>query len=361
MLKKALIKGMFVPLLVVFLLTGCLSNNFAPSSETTSEPATSESSSSQEKGTTIEIPEPEKTDLTLRLNWKFKGEFTPFFVAKEKGYFEKYGLNVEVLEGNGSSQVMQVISQQNDDFGVTSTVEPSQGLAEGMPVQMIASYMNHSPIMILSHPDQPVKTPKDLEGKKIAMSTASTFTNVYDKFLEVNGVDAAKVESVKLESSARNVTFLNKDVDAVAVFSTNEYPVFEKELGVELQPLYLGDFGYDLSGLTLVSNTKFLKENPNATKRFLAAINEAFQYTIENPEESASIVKGLFPETVDEEIVIEQINRTAELADPSGNAYGWISEENIENTLNILEESGLLSVRKELDEYFTNEYLPANE
>ena len=40
-------------------------------------------------------------DISLRLNWKMKGEFTPFVVAAQKGYFKAEGLNVTVNEGMG--------------------------------------------------------------------------------------------------------------------------------------------------------------------------------------------------------------------------------------------------------------------
>ncbi|GAE29829.1 ABC transporter substrate-binding protein [Alkalihalobacillus hemicellulosilyticus] len=315
-----------------------------------------EGTNEEESEDGMTIGEPEVTDVTLRLNWRFKGEFSPFFVAQEKGFFEKYGLHVDVLEGNGSTSTMQAVAQGQDDFGVTSTVEPSQGLIEGMPIKMIASYMNRSPIMIASHPETPVETPQDLEGKSIAMSIASTFTNVYPFFLESNGVDESLVDSVQVESSARNGLFLNKEVDAVAIFSTNEYPLFERELGVELTPLYLADFGYDLAGLTLIGNESFLEENPNTVKRFLAAIDEAFEYTLANKDETVELVMELFPDAMDEETALMQLELLEEIALFDGLPYGWMSEENMEDTLDILEVSDLISERYEVDRYYTNEY-----
>ncbi|WP_240468682.1 ABC transporter substrate-binding protein [Gracilibacillus sp. YIM 98692] len=306
----------------------------------------------------IEIGEPEVTDVTLRLNWRFKGEFTPFFVAKQKGIFEKYGLEVEVLEGNGSTNTMQTISQGQDDFGITSTVEPSQGIEQDMPIKMIASYMNRSPIMIASHPDTPVETPKDLEGKRIAMSISSTFTNIFPNFLDSHDVDASQVDAVQVETSARNGVFLNKEVDAVAIFATNEYPIFEQELGVDLTPLYLADFEYDLSGLTMIGNTEFLDQNPNTVKRFLAAIDEAFHYTFENKEESISIVLELFPDATDENTVSSQLDLLEEISVFDNEAYGTMTEQNMNNTLEILESSNLISERADLERYYTNEYLP---
>lgn len=304
----------------------------------------------------VNMPPPEKTKLTIRLNWKFKGEFTPFYVTKQKGLFEKYGLDVDVLEGTSSVQTLQVLSQNAEEIGVTSTVEPIQGIEKGMPVKMIASYMSRSPMVILSYPDNPVKAPKDLEGKSIASSVSSTFTNVYDKFLEKNGVDKSKVKLVKVETGARNTLFLNREVDAIAVFSTNEYPMFESKLGTELVPLYTADYGFDLAGLTLTAGTKFLEENPNTAKRVLAALNEGFAYTIQHPEEAAQMMKGLFPDTVDEALTVEQIKRTGELAVLKDKPFGWISEDNIAKTVDVLYNSGLIKKKLATGDYFTNQY-----
>ncbi|WP_114353059.1 ABC transporter substrate-binding protein [Saliterribacillus persicus] len=355
-MKWIMLSIMFMGMLV---LAACQEDNAdAQEPEETDSSAETESSGEESAEGEAQFGEAEVTDFTLRLNWRFKGEFTPFFVAQETGIFEEYGLNVAVEEGNGSTNTMQTVSQGQDEFGITSTVEPSQGIEQGMPIKMIASYMNRSPIMIASHPDAGVETPKDLEGKKIAMSISSTFTNIFPNFLESNGVDESQVEAVQVETSARNSVFLNKEVDSVAIFATNEYPIFEEELGVELTPLYLADYDYDLSGLTMIGNNEFLEENPNTVKRFLAAIDEAFQYTFENKEEAIEIVLERFPDATDEETVSAQLNLLEEISVFEGVPYGTMSEENMTNTLDILETSDLIEERFELERYYTNEYLP---
>ncbi|MBP1977625.1 ABC transporter substrate-binding protein [Cohnella thailandensis] len=347
--------SLVVLLSLVLVFVGCGNGETKETSrsETSQAPSASPSSESA-TASTGELPPPEKSKLTLRLNWKFKGEFAPFFVTKSKGIFEKYGLDVDVLEGTSSVQTLQVVSQNKDDIGVTSTVEPLQGVEKGMGVKIIASYMSRSPIQILSFSDNPINTPKDLEGKTLATSISSTFTNVYDQFLSVNGVDASKVKLVKVETGARNTLFLNKEVDGVAVFSTNEYPMFEEKLGQKLTPLYMADFGFDIAGLTLVASDKFLQDNPNATKRLLAALAEGFRYTFDHPEEAARIAKGIFPDTVDEKLTAEQIKRTAELAIFGDKPIGWLDEDNLKKTAEVLANSGMLKEAPNPSDYYTN-------
>lgn len=362
---KAILKPFILFLLCMMVVVGCASNEnsgaVSNSPEATPASVTVDATKSPQAPSDdagIDLPPAEKKKITLRLNWKFKGEFAPFFVTRELGIFEKYGIEVDILEGSGSVQVLQVIAQNNEDIGVTSAVEPLQGIEQGMPVKMIANYMPRSPIILLSYPENPVHSPKDLEGKKIVSSSGSTFTSIYEKFLEFNNTDPHNVEHIMVETGARNTLFFNKEADAVAVFSTNEYPLFEKNLGVELVPMYLSDFHFDIAGLSLISNDKFIEQNPNTIKRFLAAVNEGFIYSLENPEEAAAIAKTLFPDSVDEEIVVDQIKRTGELAYQEGKPYGWIDEDSISTMADRLLESDLIKNKLSMESYLTNAFMP---
>ncbi|MFF2484591.1 ABC transporter substrate-binding protein [Paenibacillus sp. NPDC058071] len=361
---KSAYKAVAFLLVLTLILAGCTNANTNQNRNKAQEPLQTTVTAQGDADVTgtgdgIDLPPPEQQKITLRLNWKYKGEFAPFYVTKEKGIFAKYGLEVAVEEGSGSVSVLQVISQNKEEIGVTSAVEPVQGVEMGMPVKIIASYMSRSPIMILSYANNPVKSPKDLEGKSLVSSSGSTFTSVYEKFLAFNDTNYDQVEHIMVETGARNTLFLNKGADAVAVFSTNEYPIFEQTLGEKLVPLYLADYGFDLTGLSLIANDKFMEANPNTVKRFLAAVNEGFAYTLEHPEEAAQISKKLFPEVVDEAIVVEQIKRTGELAlRPEGKAYGWIDGDKLSTMVDRLLESDLMEKRQSVEHYFTNEYLP---
>jgi NitT/TauT family transport system substrate-binding protein len=51
-----------------------------------------------------------RTPVKLRLNWQMKGEFTPFIVAVEEGFFRAEGLDVKVLEGSSATQALQSVA-----------------------------------------------------------------------------------------------------------------------------------------------------------------------------------------------------------------------------------------------------------
>src|SRR5215212_2696280 len=53
-------------------------------------------------------------NVSIRFNWTIKGEFTPFFVAQEKGFYKDAGLQVELGEGKSGTQAVQVVGSNND-------------------------------------------------------------------------------------------------------------------------------------------------------------------------------------------------------------------------------------------------------
>ena len=77
--------------------------------------------------------------LSLRLNWQMKGEFSPFVVAVEKGYFEAEGLDVKVNPGSSATQALQSVASGNDDLAYGPSVQLIQAVNNGMPVRAVAT------------------------------------------------------------------------------------------------------------------------------------------------------------------------------------------------------------------------------
>ncbi|HYM90515.1 MAG TPA: ABC transporter substrate-binding protein, partial [bacterium] len=60
---------------------------------------------------------------TLRFNWTIKGEFTPFFVAREKGYYAEAGVTLELSEGKSGTQAVEVVGAGRDTFGYVPSIQ----------------------------------------------------------------------------------------------------------------------------------------------------------------------------------------------------------------------------------------------
>src|SRR3954468_12988095 len=120
--------------------------------------------------------------VTIRFTWKLKGEYAPLYVALDKGYYKAEGLDVQLAEGNGAQNVLKALAAGNEKFGYGPAVAAAQAVSQGLPVKVAAVYQTKVPMGVISYPDVPLKSPKDLEGKRIAISVGETFGDMIVPF-----------------------------------------------------------------------------------------------------------------------------------------------------------------------------------
>ncbi|WP_164094654.1 ABC transporter substrate-binding protein, partial [Serratia marcescens] len=70
----------------------------------------------------------------------------------------------------------------------------------------------------------PIRTPKDLEGKKLGASVTSGEYPFMPLYAEKAGFDLAKVQVVQVDGKVRERTLVEKQVDAVSAFATSTVP-----------------------------------------------------------------------------------------------------------------------------------------
>src|SRR5262245_24716018 len=149
--------------------------------------------------------------LTVRFTWKLKGEYAPLFVALDKGYYKAEGLEVDLAEGSGAQTVLKLVSAGTEQFGYGPAVAVAQAVSKGMPVQVVSLYQTKAPMGVIAFPGMTLKTPKDLEGKRLAVSVGETFGDMLGTFTKMNNVDIEKIKRVQMADAARSAQFLSKD------------------------------------------------------------------------------------------------------------------------------------------------------
>src|SRR5262245_26277900 len=76
-----------------------------------------------------------QTKLPFRLNWTASGEHAAYFVARDKGFYREEGLEVEVLDGSGSTTVLQLAANGTSPVVQADASTMMRGIVSGMPVQ----------------------------------------------------------------------------------------------------------------------------------------------------------------------------------------------------------------------------------
>ena len=189
----------------------------------------------------------------------------------DKGYYKSEGLDIDLAEGSGAQTVLKLLASGNEKFGYGPAVSAAQAVSQGLPVKVVALYQTKAPMGVISFPDVPLKSPKDLEGKRLAISVGETFGDMLGPFTRINHVDLAKIQQIQMDASARTSQFLTRKIDVMSVYLSNELPQIEKRAGVTFNLLKVADFGLNLLGASMIVGNAYAEQNPQIVKKLLRA------------------------------------------------------------------------------------------
>jgi len=296
--------------------------------------------------------------LTVRFTWKLKGEYAPLFVALDKGYYRAEGLDVDLAEGSGAQIVLKLLASGNEKFGYGPAVSAAQAVSQGLPLKVVALYQTKAPMGVISFPEVPLKSPKDLEGKRLAISVGETLGDMLLPFTRINNVDIAKIQQIQMDASARTTQFLTRKIDVMSVYLSNELPQIEKRAGVTFNILKVSDFGLNLLGASLIVSNAFAEQKPETVKKLLRATARGYRDAMANPKDAAKAMAKYMKVPEDPEVLDRQVEATVVSTNaPQGKPIGWQEDADWQANLTLLKETGGLSDLKPLSAYYTNEYL----
>jgi NitT/TauT family transport system substrate-binding protein len=296
--------------------------------------------------------------VTVRFTWKLKGEYAPLYVALEKGYYKAEGLDVQLAEGNGAQNVLKALAAGNEKFGYGPAVAAAQAVSQGLPVKVVALYQTSAPMGVIAFPDTPLKEPKDLEGKRLAISVGETFGDMIRPFTRVNNVDLGKIQLIQMDASARTSQFLTRKIDVMSVYLSNELPQLEKRVGVKFNVIKVVDFGLKVLGSSMYVSNAFAEQSPETVKKLLRATAKGYRDAIADPKEAAKLMaKNMAvpeqPDVLEQQVLATVVSTNA----PAGKPIGWQPEADWQANLELLKETGGIAEIKPLSTYYTNEYL----
>ena len=232
---------------------------------------------------TINAKEPEK--VKLRLDWLHQFQFAGYYMAKEKGFFNELGLDVEILEYNyGVNQVQEVLDQKVDfSIGKSSLIIDK---INGKNIVTLAAIYQNSPMVLLTT-NLSIKSPKDLYGKKVmltedARTAVAINSMITSKGLNLDDINFQK-HSFKIEDLIEGKT------DAMGSYISNE-PFILKNKNIKYNILDPKDYGFDFYGGILFTSKYTLNSNPEKVQNFQKAILKGWDYAFSNIEESIKVI-----------------------------------------------------------------------
>src|SRR5712671_7684156 len=87
-----------------------------------------------------------KDKVVLMLNWYLYSEHAPFFLGKERGYFDQEGIDLDIQEGRGSGVTVQAVAAGTATFGYADVPTMIKAASKGAPVTAVGVALQTSPM-----------------------------------------------------------------------------------------------------------------------------------------------------------------------------------------------------------------------
>ena len=224
--------------------------------------------------------------ITLQLNWLNQFQFAGYYVAKEKGFYNNVGLDVDIKEFTVNTHLVEMIKNKKADFAIGSSSLLIDRI-NGADVIALGAIFQESPLMLLVKKDSNINSVKDLKNKKIMITNDAANSASILAMLSANGLRES--DFIRQEHSFNIEDLINGNSDAMASYISNE-PILLKDKDIEYNIFHPKDFGFDFYNDILFTSSEFIKNNPKLTKDFYDATIKGWKYAFDNVGETAEII-----------------------------------------------------------------------
>lgn len=224
--------------------------------------------------------------LTVQDRWYSNVQFAGSFVAQAKGYYKDQNLTVTELPGGPGKASEPLLEQGTVDVGITALETTGNAVKNGAKLTIIGTLYQVTPAAIISLPKDPIRTPADLKGKKIGVTTGSTPSLI--AWLKTQHINETDLEIVPIQGAMDPL--ITGQVSAIFGSRPNGGVALQQ---AGYQPVYLSpaDHGGNEADMAYTVRTADLQDPAKraALVRFMAAEILGWQYTIAHVQEATDI------------------------------------------------------------------------
>ncbi len=225
----------------------------------------------------------------------------PFYVALEKGFFKEVGLDVEGAKFASATQVVEAMIAGRIEGSANGVASAALGLGEitspGLFKIICSNPSNKQFVLdeILVPVDSPIKSIKELAGKRVASGPGIQNIVLAKAILEANGIKDPKI--IELPIGQHVPALAAGQIDAVYTLEPTGTIGRLKNISRILEDgvistYVLGDEKLPWFGGTATLTTVFMEKYPELVKPYVAAYAKGVKIVAEQPDEVRKYLKG---------------------------------------------------------------------
>lgn len=294
--------------------------------------------------------------VSVVLDWTPNTNHTGLYVAKEKGYFKKEGLDVDIIMP-GDAGADQLVASGKAEFGVGYQEAVTQARVQGVPLVSIAAVIQHNTSGFASPVAKNIKSPKDFAGHTYGGWGSPVEKSIITSLMQKEKADVNKVTIVNT-GDTDFFTAVKRDVDFAWIYYG--WTGVEAELRNEkINMVYLTDYSDKLDYYTpvLETNEKMIAKDPETVKAFLKAVTKGYEFAIKKPDQAADVLIKAAPD-LDPKLVKASQTWLSPKYQDDAKQWGLQKEKVWDHYASWMYDNRLLDKKLDAKKAFTNEFLP---
>jgi len=304
-----------------------------------------------------------KDKVVLMLNWYVYSEHAPFFLGKEKGFYDAEGIDLEIQEGRGSGVTVQAVAAGSATFGYVDVPTMIKAASKGAPVRAVGVALQVSPMSAMGFADKNIKTAKDIVGKTVAMTPGDSLSQIWPLFLKKTGLQEGQFKTGSGDAQTKLNAVINGQADLLLGYVMDQNIKLQDATKKPVQVVRFADYGVNLISSGIVANKDTLASKGDLVKRFMRASTRSLEEAEKNPEAAVDATLKAQPKSGQRDTMLVGLKLTTDLyhTDETKSQRPFrVSMKNVNDSLDMLVQYGGMDVatRGKAEDYVTLDYLP---
>jgi NitT/TauT family transport system substrate-binding protein len=215
----------------------------------------------------------EQRAVRFRMDWIPSGMYAPFFYGYDAGVFTKNGIDLDIVNGNGSLTTIADVDAGNVKFGMAGCAAAALAISKGRKIISIASYMAKYSWAFYVPEDSAFKNISDLRGKSVVVAPNSSEILLLPAVLKYAGVNPEEMKRVAVDPAQKIATYARGVGDSTITTMAYGDPLVQQ--AKPSRALLWSDAGFVMPDYCVIASTDTVAKDPELVASFLKATFES--------------------------------------------------------------------------------------
>ncbi|MDI7274833.1 MAG: ABC transporter substrate-binding protein [Anaerolineae bacterium] len=303
-------------------------------------------------------PEPSATPgpvaVTLAMGYVPNVQFTPLYVARERGYFAAEGIEL-TFDYGWETDLLKLLAAGERQFVIGSGDQVALARANGLPVRYVLNWYRRFPVCVVALAESGIARPEDLAGRTVGVPILEGASYIgWRAFLKAIGMEPERV-NLQVVGYTQVASLTEKRVEAAVCYALNE-PVQLRAAGHDVKVFYLDQYA-NLPSNGLITNERTIEEQPGLVRGMVRAFLRGLQDTIADPDAAFAITKRVVPEIGGENEALQREVLAECVRFWQGEEPGKSDPASWRAVVDLLRELNLTDAAVDPESLYTNEFV----